>query len=148
MLWTHQTLLAVAGAGAVLSVGHYLAKVRSITGRVPVHFNLFGVPDSTAAPWAFVMYPIVALGLATAMMYTVLAPNARAVLVQNTAEQVSTRASLLYGQVVGLACQYYAARIAEGSSERMSSSMMCMLYGTLVAVSSVMLATKSTRHSV
>lgn len=144
MLWSQRAFLAVTGAGTVLSVGHYLAKVGSITGQVPVHFNLFGVPDGTAAPWAFVMYPITSLGLTAVMVYTALAPNARAVLPQNSVEQVSTRASLLCAQVAVLACQYYAASIAEGSAERLSSPLMCVLYGTLAVASAAVMATKNT----
>lgn len=147
MLWLQRAFLAVAGTGAMLSVGHYLAKVRSITGQVPVHFNLFGVPDGTAAPWAFVMYPIISLGLTAAMVYTTLAPNARAVLPHNSVEQVSSRASLLCAQAAVLACQYYAARISEGSAERVSSPVMCVLYGTLAAASAAVLATKNTTHA-
>ncbi|KAG5498255.1 hypothetical protein JIQ42_03060 [Leishmania sp. Namibia] len=147
MLLAQRAFLAVAGGGAVLSVAHYLAKGRSLTGQVPVHFNLFGVPDGTAAPWAFVMYPIMSVGLTAVMMYTALAPNVTEVLVNTSVEQVSARATLLWGQFAVLACQYYAARIAEGSAERVSSLVMYALYGTLAAVSAAVLATKNTTRS-
>ncbi|GET90019.1 unspecified product [Leishmania tarentolae] len=143
MLRSHRAFLAVAGAGSVLSMAHYLAKVRSITGQVPVHFNLFGVPDGTAAPWAFIMYPIVSVGMTAVMVYTALAPNARAVLPHNSAEQVSTGVALLCAKIAVLACQYYAVRIAEGSAERLPSPLMYVLYGTLTAASAAVLTTKN-----
>ncbi|KAG5474338.1 hypothetical protein LSCM1_03118 [Leishmania martiniquensis] len=147
MLFPQPVFLAVAGGGALLSVAHYFVKVRSVTGQVPVHFNLFGLPDSTAAPWAFVMYPIMSVGLAAVMMYTALAPRATAVLLNNSVEQVSARASLLWGQFAVLTCQYYAASIAEGSAERVPTPVMCALYGALAAVSAAVLATKNTIQS-
>ncbi|CAJ1009974.1 hypothetical protein Q4I28_005288 [Leishmania naiffi] len=147
MLWTQRAFLVAAGAGAALSVGHYLVKVRSITGQVPVHFNLFGVPDGTAAPWAFALYPIISLGFTTAVVCAMFAPNSRTVLLPGSVEQVSTNTSLLCGQVAVLACQYYAARIAEGSADRVSLPVMYALYGILAAASAAVLATKSTVRS-
>lgn len=136
MLWADSACIAVAGAGAAFSVAHYLAKYRSITAPVPVHFNVFGVPDRRWAPWSFVVYPATCLALTAAMVGAVELPYMRAVMPRDSVERLSASAALLCGEVILVGCQYYAAKISEGKADKLSPGLMWLVYG-LIAASAV-----------
>ncbi|KAK7200969.1 hypothetical protein NESM_000156200 [Novymonas esmeraldas] len=146
-MWRQRAVWAVAGAEATLSVAHYLVKARSIAGPVPVHFNVFGVPDRTAAPWAFILYPAMSAVLTFAVAHTASVPGADGAAPCSSLEHVATLASLVCGEVVVLVCQYYAARISEGKAARLSPPMMGVLYATLGAAAVAVLTTKTTTRT-
>jgi hypothetical protein len=138
MLWQDRAYLAVAGAGSVVSIVHYFATAKSITGPVPIHFNFFGTPDRFAAPWSLALYPLLCICFGVAAAAVTLSPTATSALPPNSAEQILTRASLLCGYGAVLTCQVCAARIAEGSSSKLPSAVLGVMYagigGSLVAV--------------
>ncbi|KPI83439.1 hypothetical protein ABL78_7525 [Leptomonas seymouri] len=128
MLRMDLAYLATAGATTVLSFAHYLTTANSITGQVPIHFNFFGAPDNFAAPWSFVMYPILAVGLSIAAVATTVAPAFKVVLPRNSVEQIATRATLMCSFVSVLGCQLYAARIANGSESKLPPLLLGAVY--------------------
>lgn len=129
MLWHDTAFLAVVGCGSLFSLAHYLATVNSLSDPVPVHFNLCGVPDRFAAPWAFVLYPFVSIALGATAASLSFHPLVTRSLPHNSVEQLATRASVLCATAVILASQLYVKPIAEGSVRKLPSFVMGIVYG-------------------
>lgn len=145
MRWQDRAFLGVTGAGTVLSVAHYLASARHLTAKVPIHFDLFGQPDFFAAPWAFVLYPILGVALGVAAAGSTLNPSVAAALPPQSVEQLATRVALLCSYVALLTCQVCATRMTEGSASKLPPLALGVLYGGLAAAVSAAMWDKFAR---
>lgn len=98
-----------------LSVAHYAFNCTRLQNPVPIHYDLYGRPNSYVSTHYFVLYPglIILLGVAGYKF------SSFDSIVLQSSDQATTAASMIVSAVTLFCAQVYAARISRGEAQRL-----------------------------